>query len=263
MWDFELKTILGLMARTMPFLIYRLLIYIGITLVYVAITGGGAGIGYIAGKVGGDPATGAGYGGMIGFGVASVALYFAREYLLYMVKAGHIAVLVELLDGKTLPKGRGQIEHATVEVKKRFVESSLLFGVDQLIKGILKTFNRIFFSIATFLPIPGLQGIAKLVNAVINMSLTYLDEVILAHIVRTQSDNPWQSSQEAIVLYAQNYKTILKNAIFLTFIIWGLTLLVFLLVLGPVRALSHCFLALPGFGLLHLLVCLPWELRPL
>jgi len=261
MWDFEQKTILGLMSRTMPFLIYRLLVYIGITLVYVAVTGGGAGIGYIAGKVGGDPATGAGYGGMIGFGVASVALYFAREYLLYMVKAGHIVVLVELLDGKTLPEGRGQIEHATVEVKKRFVESSLLFGVDQLIKGILKTFNRIFFSIATFLPIPGLQGITKLVNAVINMSLTYLDEVILAHIVRTQSDNPWQSSQEAIILYAQNYKTILKNAIFLTFIIWGLTLLVFLLVLGPVAGFVALFPNAAGFWTFAFAAVLAWGIK--
>ena len=60
MWDFELKKVLGLMIRTMPFLIYRLLIYIGITLAFVAITGGGAGIGFVAGKVGGDPATGAG-----------------------------------------------------------------------------------------------------------------------------------------------------------------------------------------------------------
>jgi len=261
MWDFELKKILGLMSRTMPFLVYRLLVYVGITLAYVLVTGGGAGIGYIAGKVGGDPAAGAGYGGMIGFGMASVALYFAREYLLYMVKAGHIVVLVELLDGKTIPEGRSQIEHATVEVKKRFGASSLLFGVDQLIKGVLKVFNRMFFTIAAFLPIPGLQGIVKMVSAVINMSLTYLDEVILAHIVRTKSENPWQSSQEAIVLYAQNYKMILKNAIFLTFIIWGLTLLVFLLVLGPVAGLIALFPNAAGFWTFAFAAVFAWGIK--
>ncbi len=261
MWDFELKAILGLMSRTKPFLVYRLLIYVGITLAYVVVTGGGAGIGYVAGKIGGDPAAGAGYGGIIGFGVVSAALYFAREYLLYMVKAGHIAVLVELLDGKVLPEGRGQIEHATAEVKKRFGESSLLFGVDQMIKGILKVFNRISLSIATLLPIPGLQGVAKFVNSVVNMSLTYLDEVILAYIIRSQSENPWQSSKEAIVLYAQNYKLILKNAVFLTFIIWGLTLLVFLLVLGPVAAIVALFPNAAGFWTFAFTAVFAWGIK--
>ena len=107
MWDFDLGKVFGLMSRTLPFLIFRLMIYMGITLVYVIVTGAGAGVGWVAGKVGGDPATGATYGGLIGVGLVSTALYFAREYLLYLVKAGHIAVLVELMDGKELPGGRG------------------------------------------------------------------------------------------------------------------------------------------------------------
>jgi hypothetical protein len=30
-------------------------------------------------------------------------MYFPREYLLYLVKAGHIAVSVEIMDGKPFP----------------------------------------------------------------------------------------------------------------------------------------------------------------
>ena len=247
MWDFDLGRVFALMIKTLPFLIFRLLVYIGITLVYVLVTGGGAGVGYVAGKVGGDPATGATYGGLIGFGIVSTVLYFAREYLLYMVKAGHIAVLVEVMDGKELPGGRGQVEHAQAEVRERFVESSVLFGVDQLIKGILKAFNRVFFTIAALLPIPGLQGLVKFVTSIVNMSLTYLDEVILAYYIRSGSENPWESAQRAIVLYAQNYKTILKNAVFLTFFIWLMTIGVFLIVLGPVAALIAIFPNLAGF----------------
>ena len=76
-------------------------------------------------------------------------MYFVREYLLYLVKAGHIAVLVELFEGRELPAGRSQIDYAQSIVRERFGESSVLFGVDQLIKGILKAFNRAFFTVAS------------------------------------------------------------------------------------------------------------------
>ncbi len=247
MWDFKLGQVIGMMRKTMPFLLYRLGIYMAITLGYVLVTGGGAGIGWVAGKIGGDSATGASYGGLIGFGAASAALYFLREYILYIVKAGHIAVLIELLDGKSLPEGKGQVEYARDEVKSRFAESSVLFGVDQLIKGILKAFNRLMLGVANFIPIPGLQNLVKAASAVINMSLTYIDEVILAYYMKTNSDNPWKSAQRALVLYAQNYKVMLKNAVFLTFFIWLLTLLVFLLVLGPVFVIIQILPEMAGF----------------
>ena len=59
MWDFEMGRVLALMSRTKPFIIYRLLIYTAITLAYVVVTGGGAGIGYLVGKIGGDSSTSA------------------------------------------------------------------------------------------------------------------------------------------------------------------------------------------------------------
>ncbi|NMA99537.1 MAG: hypothetical protein GX970_15775, partial [Phyllobacteriaceae bacterium] len=75
---------------------------------------------------------------MIGFGLVGVIMYLAREYVLYIVKAGHIAVLVKLLDGERMPEGRSQIAYAREEVTKRFAQASVLFGVDQLVKGVLR-----------------------------------------------------------------------------------------------------------------------------
>lgn len=241
MKDFQIGTVISLLGKTAPFLIFRFLIYFGITLAFVLTTGIGAGMGYGAGSIFGDAATGGMYGGLLGFGVASAVMYFLREYLLYMVKAGHIAVLVEVMEGGEIPHGKGQIEHAQNAVRERFAEASVLFGVDQLIKGVLKSFNRAFFTIAAILPIPGLEGLVKFLNKIIEMSLTYLDEVILAHNIRTGSDNPWESARTALVLYAQNYPTFLRNAAILSIIIWGLTLLVFMLILAPVAALVALF----------------------
>lgn len=254
MKDFKVGDVIGLLAKTAPFLIFRFLIYFGITLAFVLITGTGAGIGYGVGAIGGDASTGGMWGGLVGFGIASAILYFLREYLLYLVKAGHIAVLVELMEGGELPGGRSQIEYAQKMVRERFAESSVLFGLDQLIKGILGAFNRVFFTVASFLPLPGSQGIVKFINTVVNLSLTYLDEVIIAYNMRVKSEDPWQTSRTALVLYAQNYKAFLKNAFWLAFFIWGLTFLVFLVILGPVAGLVALF---PGSaGPLSLIIAL-------
>ncbi len=239
MMDFKLSSTFDLMIKTLPFLVFRFIVYIGMVLVYIIGMAIGGGTGFMIDRIAGSGAGGFTFGGtIIGFGIVAGIAYLLREYILYMVKAGHIAVLVEKMDGKELPGGKGQIDHAQAVVRERFVESSVLFGVDQLIKAILRAFNRIFFRIASFLPSSGgIGGLVKFINTVINMSLTFLDEVILAHNIRTRSDNPWASSRTAIILYAQNYKAFLKNALFLSIFIWILSFVVFILALVPAAAL--------------------------
>jgi len=261
MMDFKLGEVLSLMGRTLPFLVFRFVIYFGITLAYVLVTGIGAGLGYGIGSIGGEPEAGGMWGGLVGFAIAGAAVYLLREYLLYLVKAGHIAVLVELLDGREIPGGKGQIDYAQGIVRERFAQSSILFGIDQLIKGVLKAFNRAFFTIANFLPIPGIQGLAKFINTIVNLSLTYLDEVILAYNMRTRAENPWEASRTALVLYAQNYKAFLKNAFWLAFVIWGLTFLVFLLILAPVAGLVSLFPGAAGPLALVIALVFAWGVK--
>jgi hypothetical protein len=238
MWDFETGKALNAMRATAPFIAFRMIIYFGIGLAYVLGTGTGAGLGYVVTAFGDDPGSGAGVGGLLGFGVISAILYWAREYLLYLVKAGHIAVLVKLLQGEQLPGGKSQIDYAQGIVRERFAEASSLFLLDQLIKGILGVINGLLMTVATLLPIPGLQGLLRFVQKTLSLSLTYVDEIILAYNMRAESDNPWESSKDALILYAQNYKGMLKNAFFLMFIQYGLALLIFLVIIGPVTAIA-------------------------
>jgi hypothetical protein len=120
MWDFSIGKSMGLMARTLPFILLRVAVYFGITLAYILVTGTGAGIGWGVGALGdgGFQATTTFWGGVVGFGIVAAVMYWVREYILYMVKAGHIAVMVELLDGKPIPEGRSQIGHASAVVKE-------------------------------------------------------------------------------------------------------------------------------------------------
>ncbi len=241
MWDFSIGRALGLMARTWPFVAFRIVVYFGMAAAYVLVTGVGAGIGWGVGAFGDADfqASTAVWGGIFGFGLTAGVLYFLREYVLYVVKAGHIAVMVELTEGQSIPDGRAQIEHATGVVKERFAEASVLFGVDQLVKGVLGAITGLVEGIASILPIPGLQQVVGLVRAFLRIAVGLVDEVILAYAIRTRSTNPWDSAKTALVLYGQNYKPMLKNAAWLTVFTYILAFLVFLIMLAPAAALVY------------------------
>lgn len=235
MWDFSIHGALGLMARTAPFILLRMAVYFGVAIAYVLMTGLGAGVGWGIGGFG-DEGFRAGatfWGGIIGFGITGAVMYLLREYTLYIVKAGHIAVLVELLDGKPMPQGRSQISHARQAVTERFAQTSVLFAIDQLVKGVLRAVTGLVRGVVTILPIPGARQLVSIVHAFLRIAVGFVDEVILAYAIRTRSTNAWESARTGLVLYGQNYKPMLKNAAWLAFFVYGLSFLVFLLMLAP------------------------------
>lgn len=232
---------MGLMRRTAPFVALRIIVYFGIAVAYVLATGTGAGIGWGVGAIGSDDfqASAIFWGGAIGFGGTAAVLYFLREYILYMVKAGHIAVMVEYLDGKDLPEGRGQIAHAQAIVRERFVQANVLFGLDQIIKGVLRAVTGLVEGLASILPIPGVDGLMRIVRAFLRVAVGLLDEVILAHLIRTRAENPWSGARDALVLYGQNARPMLTNAALVALLVYGLSFVVFLVMLAPAAAVVY------------------------
>lgn len=261
MWDFSIGRAFGLVVRTLPYILLRCAVYFGMALAYVLVTGIGAGIGWGIGAMGTDDfqRTAAIWGALAGFGVTGIVARLLRRYILYMVKAAHIAVLVELIDGRPLPQGRGQLAHGAAAVKERFGEASVLFGLDLLIKGVIRAIVRIVRGLLGV--IPGSGKLMGVVNAFLQISVGLVDEVILAHAIRTRSDNPWASAQTALVLYGQNAKPMLKNAAWLTVFSYAFSVLAFVVALAPAAALSWLF---PG-GLSALAVLLAlvfaWAIR--
>lgn len=241
MWDFDVGRTLGIMARTWPFIALRLIVYFGITVAYVLAVGAGAGVGYGVGHISQDPGGFAIWGGIAGFGLVSVVVYGIREYILYIVKAGHIAVMVHLIDGREVPGGQGQIDYARKVVTARFAEANILFVLDQLIKGVIRVITGLIGGFAAFLP--GLQGLAGFVNTVIRISLTYVDEIILGYNIRGDSRTPYESARQGIVLYAQNGTVMIKNAVWLALFMWLLAIVVFLVMLAPAAAILY---VMPG-----------------
>jgi hypothetical protein len=95
------------------------------------------------------------------------------------------------------------------------------------------------------------------------MSLTYVDEVILAYLIRSRTANPWNTAKDGLILYAQNYKIILKNAVWLSVFLWGLTFVLFVFLLGPAAALIALIPGHAGLGLWVLAIALvfAWSIK--
>ncbi|MER8743331.1 hypothetical protein NKH54_09625 [Mesorhizobium sp. M1004] len=264
MWDFEIGRSVSIMIRTWPFIVFRMIVYFGITLAYIVATGSGASVGYGVGHISTDPdgpLSFALWGGIVGIGVVSIALYWIREYILYVVKAGHIAVMVHLIDGRDVPNGQDQIAYAKDVVKERFAEANILFVVDQLVKGAIRAITGLIGGIAAFLPIPGLGGLIAFINTVIRLSLTYVDEIILGYNIRINSSSPFETARQGVVLYAQNGKTMVKNAIWLAVIMWGVSLVIFLLMLAPAAAIMWFIPGQLGGWAFVLAILLAWAFK--
>ncbi|MER9728989.1 hypothetical protein [Mesorhizobium sp. M0217] len=264
MWDFEIGRSVSIMIRTWPFIVFRMIVYFGITLAYIVATGSGASVGYGVGHISTDPdgpLSFALWGGIVGIGVVSIALYWIREYILYVVKAGHIAVMVHLIDGRDVPNGQDQIAYAKDVVKERFAEANILFVVDQLVKGAIRAITGLIGGIAAFLPIPGLGGLIAFINTVIRLSLTYVDEIILGYNIRINSSSPFETARQGVVLYAQNGKTMVKNAIWLAVIMWGVSFVIFLLMLAPAAAIMWFIPGQLGGWAFVLAILLAWAFK--
>ena len=188
-------------------------------------------------------------------------VFFLRDYLLYMVKAGHIAVLVELLDNRPIPGGQGQIAYARTIVADRFGQASALFALDQLVKGVINVITGLTEGVLSILPIPGLDRLMGAVRAYLRLAVGLVDEVILAHAIRERSDNAWEAAHDGLVLYAQNARPMLVNAAWLTLITWVLAFVVFALMIAPAAAVVWL---LPGdstAGMFIFAVVFAWAVK--
>ena len=138
-----------------------------------------------------------------------------REYFLYVLKAAHVAVIVQLALHGSLPEGSSQVEWGKERVMARFKETSVLFVADRLVAGVIRSINGMMQGMANlFHGIPGLQGLVRLAQTVLRFSLTYIDEAVLARNFMKEEETVWQSAETGLVLYAQSWQQILKTAVF-------------------------------------------------
>lgn len=217
--NFHFDKSVDILVKTLPFVLLRLAVY-GLALVGSILWFGGLYLLFQNWPFFGPSWLAWVFGGLI----YGKLFRLIRSYLLYLVKAGHIAVITRLLTAGELPAGTGQISFGKDLVASQFVKVSILFGIDRLVNLILRAFNRSIFNMLNF--IPGLGAIRNLVQRVLDYSAGYVDEAILSYSLLYPQRNPWVTAREGLILYVQNWKSILGSGVILGLLSYALVAVV-------------------------------------
>ncbi len=238
MWNFSFTRSLAIVAQTWPFLVLRFAVVVLSALIFLVLGASGALLGHELVPLLSDSFNawqGTIFGTIGGVGLGLAVMRILREYALYLVKAAHIAVIVRLVDGGRIPD-MAQLTYGRRAVGARFGQASLLFGLDQMIKGVVHSVSRLFAGAGALVPVPGLHVVLGIVRAVVETSVTFVDEIILAHNIRNGQQSPFKGAADALVLYAQNGKAMLRNSAWLTLFLALTGLALLLVIAGPFAA---------------------------
>ena len=233
----SLVSSIGLLLRSLPYALMRFAVLFAASVACIV---------WIVIMIGGAVWAGthiAGVFGLVWFAsCAVVAGWFwtaILRYMLHLIECGHVAVLTELIVHGRIGNGsESMFAYGKRIVTEKFGQVNVLFALNLLVRGIVNAVHNTIEGIGNMLPIPGLDSIAKLVTAILRAATRYMDKVIFSYNLACDSGNPWRGAEEGVVYYAQNAKLILRQAVWIVVLEYGLSTLLWLAFLIPAAALT-------------------------
>lgn len=230
------RTATTVFAKTLPFVLLRAGVGLAlgtITVLYFGLAGWLGFTLFDRGTISGPIA-------VIGL-VAATGLFvwgwrLVSRYVLYLVTAGHVAVIAHVVETGEAPPN--QLRYGREKVTERFAQVSALFAVDRIVKGAVKQFNDGVVSVAGFASVaPGLGKLIRLVGKAVAVAAAYIDEAIIAYAFTTDSGDlsAWESARDGVVLYGKNWRPILGSTVAIVIGLYATGFLV-LLALTPLAA---------------------------
>lgn len=197
---------------------------------------------------------------LVWLALAGIVNFVLNHYIGYLVKAGHVAVISHAFKSGVIPDN--PVAVGKEMVKERFGTSNAYFAIDKLMTGAVKQLQRTLGRITDSLMggLPGADTLKSATNFFLNISLGYIDECCLGYTFYKNDQNAYKSACDGVVIYAQNWKALLKNAAMtaLTVIVSMLvvTLVAFALFGGAFRLLGWS-----GFVAFVLSLLLAWTVK--
>ncbi|WP_455621301.1 zinc ribbon domain-containing protein [Parabacteroides sp.] len=197
---------------------------------------------------------------LVWLALAGIVNYVLNHYIGYLVKAGHVAVISRAFKSGTIPDN--PVAVGKEMVKECFGTSNVYFLLDNLVTGSVKQLQRTLGRVTGGLlgALPGGGSIQKLTELFLNISLGYIDECCLGYTFYRNDQNPYKSAADGVVIYAQNWKTLLKDAAKTTLVVilslTVVTLVAFVLFGGLFRLFGWS-----GFVAFILSLLLAWTVK--
>lgn len=249
-------SVMEIVRRTFPFILTRILVYVAFAVGGFLFLGLMIGLGFLFVKMFGE--TGGPFFIIILIAIAVVygALRFLERYVLYMVKLGHVSVITELLRTGQIPDGQGMVAYGKDKVTESFGASNVAFALDAMVHAAVKQIQRWIMRVGNFFKfIPGSQNIIAIINAIMSVSLNYIDEAIMSYVFLRKSEQRqetvWKSALDGVTLYTQSWKSVLKSATISVVFIYAFNIIMFLVFYFPLLFVFRLFAKdTPGLGTL-------------
>ncbi len=177
---------------------------------------------------------------IIWIGGTAVIRFALMHYFGYLVKAGHIAVIAEAMKTGQVPAN--QVNYGKQLITQRFATSNIYFAVDKLVTGAVKQIQNGIDKLGNKLDfIPGMGAITGVAKFFISISLGYIDECCFGWTFYNPEQGAFKSAADGVVIYAQNWKVLLKDAAKTMAKTIGLTIVIALVIFIPVGLLFKIF----------------------
>lgn len=146
------------------------------------------------------------------FAIMGAVNSFLNHYVGYLVKAGHVAVIATAFKTGSVPDSL--VATGKAMVTERFGTSNVYFALDKLVASSVKQLQHALGRLTDRLlgAVPGMDGFKQLLNMFLDISLGYIDECCLGYTFYHPQQSAFKSAADGIVIYTQNWKTLLENA---------------------------------------------------
>lgn len=209
--------------KTMPFNWIKLGLGLATVLISAVLFAIIVGIGSLFGS------GGSGIGIIIWLIATGIVRFVIMHYFGYLVKAGHVAVITKAVTTGEIPAD--QVNVGKQMVTERFATSNIYFAVDKLVSGAVKQLQGVLDEAGNMLNfVPGMDSVVKVGKLFISISLGYIDECCLGYTFYKNEQGAFKSAADGVVIYAQNWKVLLKNAAKTTGVVIALIILFVIIV---------------------------------
>lgn len=236
-------SVMKLFNKTLPFFFARIIVYLIFAVASVLFIGIMIGISFLMAKMFKESSIALIILFVLTLSGVFGGLRFIERYVLYIVKVAHISVIVELLMTGRVPEGKGQVAFGKEMVTKNFGSANVAFALDVVIAGAVKQIQRWINRIGNaFSFIPGSKNIIGIINAIMSVSLNYVDEAIFSYIILRKrqgvQESAWKSGLDGVTMYAQSWKGILKTSVGSVIFIFLFNAITFIISVLPLLFIS-------------------------
>jgi hypothetical protein len=234
MWDFNFLAAIRSIEKSMAYVLYRMLLCLGVALGYLFATLAGAGTLVGFGSLAKNASSLGPFGAVVGFILFAALMVHIRPLWLNAVKIPQLGLLVDQFKGKPLPTGKALVDYAKERQWAAYPSTAKMFELDEAIR-------RVLSDMVTLVSCPKLETqnptVRQLCTRLIQALSRQNHQTLLAWHFQRQLENPWRSALEGLAVHQSHFFTLTKNRAVVTAFAWLGFVAAYPLVLGGIEIL--------------------------